>query len=496
MLNPTDSDGGVTNVRWQWYRTPNRSATGTAIDGATAITYTVSDTSTSNDVGMYLRVVATYSDNRGPNKTAEYVSVNPVQAARDDNTAPEFALTTETRGITENATGNVGSPLKATDDDGDILTYSLADVGADNGSFTIDRATGQLGSSGLDFEDPADTGDGSSNNTYVVTVKATDSHGVDSATVTVTITVTDVNEAPTFTAGTQGMADDHQEKTGDVEESELLISTYVATDPEGANVTLSLMGDDAASFELADDTLLTGAGAPNVSQVLSFKERPDFENPGDRNGDNVYEVTVRASDGRLNTDRMVTIKVTDADEAGEVEVPQDALIGVELTATLTDSDTGAPDPAQFIDQVWQWHRLEMPDTTIADTTAIAGATSPSYTPVAADRDMYLRAVVTYTDRTRDEDNMDDNNAAGDNFVGFVNTATSNATTAVRNNPSNQAPVFTEGTRTVRLVEENTEALTGTGPTMTRSRLPTTLLTTWAVARSLPRTLMATRLTTP
>ena len=98
VVNPTDSDGVVTNVRWQWYRTPNRSAMGTAIDGATAATYTVSDTSTSNDVGMYLRVVATYSDPRGPNKTASYVSVNPVQPARDDNTAPEFALTAETRG--------------------------------------------------------------------------------------------------------------------------------------------------------------------------------------------------------------------------------------------------------------------------------------------------------------------------------------------------------------------------------------------------------------
>ena len=96
LVNPTDSDGGVTNVRWQWYRTPNRSATGTAIDGATDDEYTVSDTSTSNDVGMYIRVVATYSDRRGPNKTASYVSVNPVQAARDDNTTPEFALTNET----------------------------------------------------------------------------------------------------------------------------------------------------------------------------------------------------------------------------------------------------------------------------------------------------------------------------------------------------------------------------------------------------------------
>ena len=323
-----------------------------------------------------------------------------------------------------------------------------------------------VGSAGLDFEaDANDDGE------YVVMVTATDSHGISGDVVTVTITVTDVNEAPTFGAvndeatppvNIQGMAADHQEKTGPVTENELVISTYTATDPEGANVTLSLMGDDAALFELAADTETGNA----VNRALSFRERPDFENPGDRNGDNVYEVSVRASDGRLNTDRMVTIKVTDADEAGEVEVPQDALIGVELTATLTDSDTGAPDPAQFIDQVWTWYRLETSGEALEDDpddpayNAIPGATSDAYTPVVADRGMFLRAMVTYTDRTRDEDNADNNNDATNNFVGFMNTATSNATTAVRNNPSNQRPVFTEGSRTVRLVEENTEALTG------------------------------------
>ena len=236
--------------------------------------------------------------------------------------------------------------------------------------------------------------------------------------------------------------------------NELDISTYTAMDPEEAEVTLSLVGADAAKFELNDpDPVAAG------TKVLSFKERPDFEMPGDRNGDNVYEVTVRASDSRLNTDRMVTIKVTDADEAGEVEVPQDALIGVELTATLTDSDTGAPNTAQFIDQMWSWHRLATADAAIADGIVIAGATSPSYTPVVADRDMFLKAMVTYTDRTRDEDNDNTNDGAAD-FVGFTNTATSNATTAVRDNPTNQRPVFTEGSRTVRLVEENTRALTG------------------------------------
>ena len=266
-----------------------------------------------------------------------------------------------------------------------------------------------------------------------------------------------MNDAPTFgevaadpsPVNIQGMAADHRE---DLEN--LVIAGYTATDPEGADVTLSLMGDDAALFELADD-IDTMAGA---NQELSFKEEPDFENPADRNSDNIYQVTVRASDSVLNTDIDLSIKVTDADEAGEVEVPQDALIGVELTATLTDSDTGAPDPAQFIDQVWQWHRLDAATTEVTADNAITGADSPSYTPVVADRDMFLRAMVTYTDRTRDENNDDTgDNAAG--FVGFTNTVTSNATTAVRNNPSNQRPVFAEGSSTVRLVEENTEALT-------------------------------------
>ena len=64
--------------------------------------------------------------------------------------------------------------------------------------------------------------------------------------------------------------------------------------------------------------------------------------PGDRNTDNVYEVTVRASDGTLNADLMVAVKVTnDDDEGGQVTLSsEEALVGVELTATLTDLEGG------------------------------------------------------------------------------------------------------------------------------------------------------------
>ena len=43
---------------------------------------------------------------------------------------------------------------------------------------------------------------------------------------------------------------------------------------------------------------------------------------------------------------------------------------------------------------------------------------------------------------------------------FMNTAMSDSTTAVRNNPENQAPEFDEGASTFRVVEENTKALAG------------------------------------
>ena len=217
VVTPTDGDGDVVNVQWQWYRSTGRSSQGTEIgltdsEGATVITisatgstYTVQDTPLEpNDLGRYIRVVASYSDRRGPNKTASYVALNPVQAPREaDNTEPEFSAPSVARRITE-AMNSVGAPVRATDaDHGDILTYSIVgDTDEDNEQFAVDRATGQLtvaADDGLNFENPIDTGDTANNNTYVVTVTATDSSGGSGETV-VTITVADVNEVPTFGA--------------------------------------------------------------------------------------------------------------------------------------------------------------------------------------------------------------------------------------------------------------------------------------------------------
>ena len=95
-----------------------------------------------------------------------------------------------TREVPENtpANVNIGYPVAATDDDnGDSLTYSL--TGTDANIFDIDTSTGQLKTKApLDHE---------AKDRYQVMVTATDSANA-SDNIVVAITVTDVNEVPSF----------------------------------------------------------------------------------------------------------------------------------------------------------------------------------------------------------------------------------------------------------------------------------------------------------
>ena len=222
-----------------------------------------------------------------------------------------------------------------------------------------------------------------------------------------------------------------------------------ADDPEGGDIAWTLSGADEALFEL------TGSGS---MRGLAFKAKPDFENPGDANEDNIYEVTVVATDGSGNSDeKSVTVKVTDRDETGKVELStQNPVVGVEITATPIDSDT-------YVNNVtWVWHRLAMPRVEAGTDLPplpvpnldmlgpISGARSNMYTPVAADVDRYLVAVISYLDRTYDEDYED-----GTSFVGFENEVRSAVTTKVLASQTNQPPKFREGSSAVRLVAENT-----------------------------------------
>ena len=342
----TDLDGPTTDVTWKWERVTAEAeanasavavAAGVIIEGATSATYTP----VSDDEDKYLRAIATYTDPQGKGKTSVKASV--AQAQKRTDNAPKFAAESVKRMIAENAaavsnvfigeddsdtqSSETDDPVRATDADGGLLTYSLS--GRDASSFTImsdttaDALGGQIETKAkLDYE---------AKSTYMVTVTATDPDNL-SGSIDVTINVTDVNEAPEVTAG---------DAEKDYPENQTrAVASYRATDPERGTIYWSLLPANTGSLQDLDATLTADDDADesyftiNADGVLSFNVSPDYEMPrGMANAPgntNTYKVVVVASDdapGAVvigNQDacnkgyKKVVVTVTDVDEPGMV----------------------------------------------------------------------------------------------------------------------------------------------------------------------------------
>ena len=365
-----DDNDGPTGSTWQWHRTSSRSSTGTAITNANARFYTPDD----DDVGHYLRVVASYDDGHGDDKSAAAVSLNRVQAAPPAPEPPVFPTDgNNDRGIRESlrAGSNVGAPVTASDGNNDRLTYSIAA----SDEFEIVESTGQLRTKvELDHEDREQ---------HFVTVTATDPGGL-TDTVSVTITVEDMDETPVV-SGQSSLEFEEGTSTGTT------LSTYTSTDPDRKGIDLDLSGADGEDFTLS------GGG------VLTFNEIPNFEEPVDSNRDNRYQVTVEAweqgdgiSVGRLN----VTIRVTNVDEPGVVETNvEEPRVGQTVRLNVEDEDAGVNV------REWKWERGEpnspcgtVDSPTVTTWETISGTRSSSYTPTAADQGHCIRATAFYNDR--------------------------------------------------------------------------------------------------
>ena len=225
-------------------------------------------------------VTATDDDNLSDTTT---VTINVTNV----NEAPSFATNTATRSIAENtaAGADIGVAVVATDPDADdTLTYTLG--GTDVDSFSIVNTSGQLRTHvALDYEIKA---------SYSVTVTATDGDNL-SDTTTVTISVTDVNEAPSFTEGstaTRAIAENTASETN-------IGSAVAATDPDtGDTLTYTLGGTDAASFSIDGTT-----GQLQTSAALDYETQT------------AYTLTITVSDSELTDTIDVTINVTDVNDS-------------------------------------------------------------------------------------------------------------------------------------------------------------------------------------
>jgi Ca2+-binding RTX toxin-like protein len=238
-----------------------------------------------------------------------------------DGGGPTASLT-----LAENGTA-VTTVAAADGDGGGALTYSLVG-GSDYLLFSIDPNTGVLTFlAAPDFETPTDD---DHDNNYQVFVQVSD--GTLTDTQNIAITIANLNDnAPAIVSGGGGAT-----ASVSVSENHLPVTTVAALDADGAGgLQYTITGGSDASLFLINQT--TGA--------LTFAGHPDFENPADANGDNVYEVIVAASDGTFTDTQAISVTVTDENEAPSITSPDGYNVAENGTfvtfVTASDPDAGA-----------------------------------------------------------------------------------------------------------------------------------------------------------
>ncbi len=126
--------------------------------------------------------------------------------------------------------------------------------------------------------------------------------------------------APTLTSLPMVVVADNQTLAYDASAADNL-------DTEGNGLTYSLTGGTDMSLFNID----------SATGVVTFQTAPDFNAPGDTNGDNVYEIELTVTDlGGLTEAQNIAIRVTDG-------TPTDWSLTVEIAADESDGDYSAGD---------------------------------------------------------------------------------------------------------------------------------------------------------
>ena len=304
---------------------------------------------------------------------------------------------------------NIGSPVIATDEDEDILTYTLS--GADAASFGIVSTTGQLRTRApLDYEQ---------RNVYSVAVIVSDGKG-GTDSIGVAINVTDIDEtatahAPVFTEGSAT----ERSIPENTPAGRNIGSPVTATDEDEDILTYTLSGADAASFGIVSTTGQLRTRAP-----LDYEQK------------NIYSVAVIVSDGTLTDTIGVAINVTDvaensapvfASSSATRSIPENTPAGVHIGEAVSAKDADTGDTLTY---------------TLSGTDAAAfdidGTTGQLKTKAALDYETKNSYSVTVK--------------VSDNTL----TDTIRVTIIITDVDESSAPVFA-GNRTTRLVKENTPA---------------------------------------
>ncbi|SHJ79148.1 Cadherin domain-containing protein [Rubritalea squalenifaciens DSM 18772] len=278
-----------------------------AINGSTGeiTTTTVLDYETTNSYGF----TVTVTDAGGLTDTA-LITVD-VTNVNEAPTAVEASGS-----VAENsAVGTTVATVTSTDPDaGDSVTYVIT-AGNTGSAFTIDGNTGAVSTNAvLNYEVASN---------YQLAVTATDAGGL-SDTVSVSVSVIDVNEAPTAANGSGSIAEDATVGS--------TVTTVSASDSDaGDTLSYSITGGNTGGAFLVNSS--TGV----ITTAASL----------DHESNSSYTLTVSVTDaGGLSDTAAVNVTVSDVNEApvasnGSGSINEDAAVGsTVLTVAASDPDAG------------------------------------------------------------------------------------------------------------------------------------------------------------
>ena len=289
-----------------------------------------------------------------PDGTITFVAAPDFEAPTDSDTNNSYVLTveaTDAQGnkVTQQVTVNVAN----VDDTAPVLTGPSGGAGAAASTITVnenqtgvtqmtasenvtwaivggnDQGKFQIAPDGTitfvaapDFEAPTDS---DTNNSYVLTVEATDAQG-NKVTQQVTVNVANVDDAAPVLTGPSGGAG-AAASTITVDENQTAVTKLVADE----NVTWAIVsGNDQGKFQIAPDGTIT------------FVAAPDFEAPTDSDTNNTYVLVVEATDAAGNKiQQTVTVTVANVDDAAPIITgPSGGAGAAASTITVNENQTG------------------------------------------------------------------------------------------------------------------------------------------------------------
>ncbi|MRR56674.1 MAG: DUF4347 domain-containing protein [Deltaproteobacteria bacterium] len=114
-------------------------------------------------------------------------------------------------------------------------------------------------------------------------------------------------------------------------------TVYDANATGTGTITYAISGSDAGRFAINTST-----------GVVTFNSAPDFESPADSDTNNIYDITVTATDSNGSTAKNVAITVTNVNEAPVVTSAASSSVAENVTGTIYTATAVDPDSGQTI----------------------------------------------------------------------------------------------------------------------------------------------------